>query len=444
MREQIKKKKVLRECPADILSLSHDGRGMAIIDNKKAFIQGALPQEHVTCQLTYQHANYLEAKTLHIHQPSSQRVTPPCPHFDLCGGCSLQHMSMEMQLALKERTLLEQLKHFGKVEPLTLLSPLHVNSAGYRRKARLGVKFVHKKGKVIVGFREKSSHYLADLTECLVLHASVGKQFPALQELITSLSVYQHIPQIEIAVGEEETALVFRHLQPLLQEDYEKLVTFGQTYGFHIYLQPNAPALVEKIWPTDYHDRLSYSLVDFNLTFLFHPLDFTQINHEMNAQMVKQALFLLELHPADKVLDLYCGIGNFSLPMAQYAQLVTGIEGSKEMVVRAQQNAMHNRIRNVNFFAANLEHPASDTLWMKNRYDKILLDPPRTGAKEIIPFFSSWAATRIVYVSCNPATLARDAGLLVNLGYQLSKVGVINMFAHTSHVEAMAVFDKTK
>lgn len=428
---------------ATVHALSHDGRGIATIDSKTTFIAGALPDEIVTFKFTQKRSTYNEAQVIDILTASPQRVTPPCQHFGLCGGCSLQHMSIETQIQLKQQTLLDQLKHFGHVTPETIMPPLDAQSTGYRRKARLGAKFVIKKDKVLVGFREKASNYLADLEHCVVLHPEIGERFLELRQLIASLELVRHIPQIEVAIGDTDVALVFRHMEPMPESDMIKLKEFGQNHQFHIYLQPNAPAIVHKIWPEDSHERLAYTLPDDGLEFLFHPLDFTQINLDINRLMVKQALDLLELKPDDSVLDLYCGIGNFTLPIAKQVKQVTGIEGGTDMVTRANDNAAHNHITNTQFYAANLEKPSPDSAWMKVTYDKILMDPPRVGAKEILPFIPLFAAKRIVYVSCNPATLARDAGELVHqYGYRLKSVGIMNMFPHTSHIEAMAVFEK--
>ena len=428
---------------AEVHGLSHDGRGIATIEKKTTFIAGALPNETVSYRITQKRSNYNEATLLEVITSSPERVTPPCQHFGLCGGCSLQHMSVETQMQLKQQTLLDQLKHFGQVTPQHILPPLNADATGYRRKARLGAKFVCKKDKLLVGFREKATNYLADLERCVVLHPTVGERLLELRTLIRSLDSYMQIPQIEIAVGDTDTALVFRHMEPLSANDREKLIAFGKQFQFHIYLQPNPPASIEKIWPENAIDRLSYTLSEYELEFLFHPLDFMQINLSVNRLMVKQALELLALSADETALDLFCGIGNFTLPIARSVKHVTGVEGGEEMVARARDNAAHNSIHNVDFYAANLQAPRGDSSWINQSYDKILLDPPRTGAKEILPYFGKFAAKRIVYVSCNPATLARDAGELVRQwDYQLTHAGIINMFPHTAHIEAMAVFDK--
>jgi 23S rRNA (uracil1939-C5)-methyltransferase len=427
-----------------IHSLSHDGRGIGVFNNKTTFVSGALPGETITCHITQKRSTFNEAEVMEIIEGSPERTTPPCSHFGVCGGCSLQHMSHHAQIELKQNTLLDQLKHFGKVTPESILPPLSAETSGYRRKARLGVKYVIKKNKLLIGFREKSSRYLADLESCIVLHPEVGKRFSELSELITSLAIYQAIPQIEVAIGDHDVALVIRHLESLSETDAEKLAAFAKQYQFQIYSQPNPPLPIQKIWPRDDNHRLSYTLPEYQLEFRFHPLDFTQINLEMNRLMVKQAIHLLDLTAEDKVIDLFCGIGNFTLPIAKHVSHVTGVEGGDEMVTRANDNAAHNKISNVEFHAANLMEPPTQAAWINAQYDKVLLDPPRAGAKEILPFIANSGAKKIVYVSCNPATLARDAGELVHqYGYQLKQAGVMNMFPHTAHIEAMAVFEKS-
>lgn len=437
------KRKNYPEIILDINKLSHDGRGIANIDGKTAFIHGALPSEKVLCKITYQHRRYNEGKALDIITPAKERVAPACKHFGTCGGCSLQHAAMDSQLAFKQEVLLEQLHHFGHVTPATLLPPLSGNSLGYRGKARLGVRYVIKKEKLLVGFREKHSNLLADITECPILHKSVSTLIPELSQLILSLSQYEHIPQIELAVGDNTTALIFRHLTALSDDDREKLSQFGKEHHLSIYLQPNPPELTYKLYPKDNLEQLSYALPEYDIEMLFHPLMFTQVNREMNHLMIKQAIQLLNLQPHDEVLDLFCGLGNFTLPIARHAKHVVGIEGSDAMVTIAKQNASHNNIHHTEFFAANLMKPNENDPWLTRQYHKILLDPPRTGAKEIIPYFKQLNAKTIVYVSCNPATLARDAGELVHQqGYVLKKTGIINMFPHTSHIEAIALFEK--
>ncbi len=431
------------ELDVTIHTLSHDGRGITTIEGKTTFVHGALAGETVTCKVTQQHRRYNEGIATVIKVAAPERVTAPCPHFGVCGGCSMQHMSVSDQIQFKQKTLLEQLQHFGKVVPETLLAPITGEAWGYRRKARLGVRYVIKKEKLLVGFREKFSNYLADIQSCLVLHPSVGTRITALAELIASLNQYEHIAQIEVAVGDKVTALVFRHLTPLPETDCVKLSEFGKATGLHIYLQPNSPEQIHQLWPENQTELLSYAIPDYDLTMQFHPLDFTQVNAEINLLMIKQAMQLLAPGSEDRILDLFCGLGNFTLPLARFAKEVIGIEGSDVMVKRAEMNAQYNHIDNAKFYAGNLMEPNEQASWMQQKYDKILLDPPRLGAKEIIEHFGKFAAKKILYISCNPATLARDAGELVYThGYKLTHAGVMNMFAHTSHIEAMALFEK--
>ncbi len=438
----MKNAQVTETITIQIESFSHDGRGIANINGKTTFVNGALPKETIACKITKKHSRYNEAEIVEIISPASERIPPGCQHFNICGGCSMQHIEIQAQIQLKQNTLLEQLKHFGKVEPEIILPPLAGNPWNYRRKARLGVRYVRKKERVLVGFREKSSNFLADIHSCPVLHNSVGPKIEALSQLVASLSQFEHIPQIEVAAGDKDTALVFRHMTTLQEDDITKLIEFGKFHNLQIFLQPNPPAKIHKIWPQDGNEQLSYELPDFQLIMQFYPLDFIQVNSEINQLLLKQALHLLNPINTDNILDLFCGLGNFTLPITRFANHVTGIEGSHDLVDRARENAQLNKILNTEFHMANLMEPNPSASWLQKQYDKILLDPPRTGAKEILPFFPKFSAKRIVYISCNPATLARDAGELVyTYGYKLKQVGVINMFPHTSHIEAIAVFE---
>ncbi|HSW92939.1 MAG TPA: 23S rRNA (uracil(1939)-C(5))-methyltransferase RlmD [Gammaproteobacteria bacterium] len=426
-----------------IESLSHDGRGITARNQKTTFVSGALPGEKVTAKIAHQHRRYDEARVLDVITPSPDRTEPACAHYGVCGGCSMQHVKDEAEVRLKQDILLDQLKHLGKVTPTEILPPITGHPFGYRRKARLGVRYVIKKEKLLVGFREKFSNYLADIQTCKVLHPSVGERLSELATFIRSLTQYDQIPQIEVAVSDTATALVFRHMTPLPKEDIHALCEFGQKYQFHIYLQPDSPDSVHRIFPDESEQLLSYFLPDYQLEMRFHPLDFTQVNAEMNHKMIASAIQLLDLKSSDTVLDLFCGLGNFTLPIARFAKHVTGVEGSTQMVERAKENALLNQITNAAFYAANLMKPSESAPWITTSFDKILLDPPRTGAREILPFIANKSASRIVYVSCNPATLARDANDLVTIyGYTLKKTGAINMFPHTSHIEAIALFEK--
>ena len=425
-----------------VTRLSHDGRGIAQINGKKTFIENALPGETVTFTYTKRHGRYDEGKATEIHIASPDRVEPLCQHFTICGGCALQHMSSNAQLELKQQMLLEQLQHFGGVQPKEILPPITANHWGYRRKARLGVKYVNKKETVLVGFREKNGRYLADLTHCEVLHPKVGNLIEPLKQLIKGLKAYQQIPQIEVAIGDDATALIFRHMEPLINEDLQQLINFAQQHQFDLYLQPGKPETIHIIWPPEKVQRLHYQLPAYQIEYSFHPTDFTQVNYEINQQMVARALELLQPHNTDQILDLFCGLGNFTLPIAKQAAAVVGIEGSNEMVERATKNAANNNITNIQFYAANLTESLTSASWMQKSYDKILLDPPRTGALEIIKQLPALNAKRIVYISCNPSTLARDAGELITQGYKLLKAGIMDMFPHTHHVEAIALFEK--
>ncbi len=428
--------------PARVHSLSSEGRGIAAVEGKTIFIEGSLPDETVTYRVFKKHRHYDEAAVFEIIQASAERVTPACPQFGICGGCSMQHVEVSAQLQWKQKILLEQLRQIGHLEPEALLPPLFAANWGYRHKARLGVRYVKQQNKVFVGFRKKFSGQLTDLSACPVLHPAISSNLSALSALISSLDAKEQLPQIEVAVGDKQAALIFRHLIPLSQADLSQFQDFGQKHHLHIYLQPNPPLALSRLWPQESAERLHYALPDFQIEFLFHPLDFTQIHLEINRLMVKQALLLLDPQPQEQVLDLFCGIGNFSLPLARHAKKVIGIEGSQTMIERAYENAAHNKLSNLEFYVANLFEPPQAADWFHQSYEKILLDPPRTGAKEIIEQLPRFSPKRLVYVSCNPATLARDASLLVHQqGYCLKKVGIINMFPHTSHVEAMAVFE---
>jgi 23S rRNA (uracil1939-C5)-methyltransferase len=437
-------KRAKQKLPTDpiriaIESFTQDGRGVAHLDGKTVFIQGALPCEEVDFMYTKRKRSYDEGVVEQVITPSPHRVVPRCPHFGVCGGCSLQFVDADQQISVKQRVLLDNLKHIGNVTPEAILPPVTGPYWGYRRKARLGVKYVAKKGKVLVGFREKQSRYLADLSRCEILDASIGNLISNLSELIGSLQTYNQIPQIEVAVGDDAAALVFRHLVELPELDLKKLREFGQETQLQIYLQPAGPDSVTIFWPD--HAQLSYRLPEYNVEIFFDPVHFTQVNAGINQSMVGLALELLDLDRADNVLDLFCGLGNFTLPIARYCAHVTGVEGDKDLVQCAMDNATRNKIENVDYYVTNLMENLSGASWMQNKYDKILLDPPRSGAYEVVKNIEALSAKTIVYVSCNPATLARDADVLVNNhGYRLMKAGVMDMFPHTTHVESIALF----
>ncbi len=427
---------------ASIEELPPEGRGFAQIEGKATFIDFALPGERVLFQYTKQSSKYDEGRAVEVLQSSEDRVEPPCEHFGVCGGCSLQHMHVDAQIQAKQQALLNHFQQLAKVQPETVLEPLRGPVLGYRYKARLGVKYVAKKGKVLVGFREKANSFLADLHSCKVLHPSVGEKLTQLGDLIFGLDAKQTIPQIEVAVSEAETSLIFRHLEELSTHDRDALIKFAKQEDMQIFLQSAGPDSIVPLWP-EKPEPLHYLLENHDVRIEFQPSDFTQVNPVINQQMVDRALDFLELSKDDKVLDLFCGLGNFTFPMARQAEHVTGVEGVEVMVSKARDNAALNDINNVEFHAADLSSDLKGYPWLNQHYDKILLDPPRSGAMEMLKYLGKLNAKRIVYVSCHPATLARDTNALVNdYGYNLTSAGVMDMFPHTAHVESIAVFDK--
>ena len=423
-----------------IESLAHDGRGVTHIDGKAVFIDGALPGEVVSFEYTTSRRKFDEGRVTAVQTASPDRVEPRCAHFGVCGGCSLQHLDSAAQIQAKQQTLLDNLRHIGKVEPGSLLPPMTGPAWGYRTKGRLGVKDVVKKGRVLVGFREKRSPYVADLARCEVLHPAVGERLEGLSGLIEQLEVRARIPQIEVAVASETTALVFRHLDPLTPHDQDVLKQYAMDQGVHVYLQPAGPDTVQVLWPEK--SVLSYKLASESVVIEFQPTDFTQVNTAINEQMVARVLEMMSLGETDTVLDLFCGLGNFTLPLARHAGQVTGVEGDAGLVSRARDNAALNGLDNTAFHVANLAVTNTDAAWAGSGYNKVLLDPPRSGAAEVMPLLGIIHPQRIVYVSCHPGSLARDAGTLVNeLGYRLLSAGVMDMFPHTAHVESIALFE---
>ena len=426
---------------AVIESMSLEGKGITHIDGKAVFVGGALPGEKVCFKYTAINRKFDEGYLSEVLEASPDRVEPGCPHFQVCGGCSMQHLAVENQIHHKQKAMLDALTHIGKVTPDTIYAPMIGDHWGYRRKARLGVRYVRKKNKALVGFRERSGAFLADIESCKVLHPSVGERLLDLQNLILQLDAKETIPQIEVAVGDEATALVFRHLEPLSEADLTGLIEFGRLHDFKIYLQPKGPNTVHCIWPED--PGLFYEHPDFDTRVAFGPQDFFQVNSSINRQMVPKAVELLSLTGSERVLDLFCGLGNFTIPIARRAKEVVGVEGDSVMVNRAKQTALDNGITNTSYHAFDLTGDVKREGWMKQRYDRILLDPPRSGAKEVIEQFKRLKAEKIVYVSCHPGTLARDAAELVNnQKYRLVGAGVMDMFPHTAHVESIAVFER--
>lgn len=426
---------------ADICDLSHEARGVARIEGKTVFVADALPGERVVLRRVGRHRNYDEAVLEQVVVASPDRVSAACPHFGTCGGCALQHLDPAAQLLFKETQLLENLARLGGVEPQRVLAPLTGPVWGYRRRARLGVKWVPRKGRVLVGFRERSAPYVADLHECRVLAAPVGDLIDPLAALIGELGIAARLPQIEVAVAQDACALVLRVLDPPSGTDLERLRAFAASHGVRFYLQPGGPETVVPLAPGV--SSLHYSLPAFDIHIEFEPTDFVQVNGTLNEAMVSRAIELLEPGVADAVLDLFCGLGNFSLPLARQSREVVGVEGDAALVARARLNAVRNGLVNAVFHASDLFQDTGDAPWAKRRYDRVLLDPPRAGAREVLPVVGRCGASRVVYISCHPGSLARDAGLLVKEhGFRLVAAGVMDMFPHTTHVEAMAVFDR--
>jgi 23S rRNA (uracil1939-C5)-methyltransferase len=426
---------------AEIADLSHDGRGVARIAGKAVFVSGALPGERVRLRYTGRHRHYDEAMVAEVLQASPDRVLPRCEHFGTCGGCALQHMAAPAQIAAKQHVLIENLERIGKVRPGTVLPALTDSPWGYRRKARLGVKYVDKKQRVLVGFRETNGRYVADLRRCEVLHPAVGERIEAIAALVASLEARRSIPQIEVAAGDDLVALIFRHLQPLSESDRAALGAFAREHALAVFLQPGGPDSIAALWPED--ARLSFDLPAYDLQIEFQPLDFIQVNGGMNRRMIDHALALLEPQPGERILDLFCGLGNFTLPLARRGAAAVGVEGDAALVRRAEANARHNNVDNVAFHAADLAADQRGAPWAQADYARILLDPPRSGAAAVLDYLPRRSVRRVVYVSCHPGSLARDAGILVERhGFELTAAGVMDMFPHTAHVESIAVFER--
>lgn len=430
---------------ATIEKLSHDGRGIARVEGKTTFVEGGLAGESIEFRYVKCHSRYDEAVVVRVIERSTERVTPPCQHSDTCGGCSLQHLSTEAQISLKQSVLIEQITHFGDLKPEHVADPIKGFSEGYRRKARFSIK--HESGdNCIVGFRAKNSARVVPIAHCTVLSDSLNKIIPELQVLVSGLEKGTAISHIDLTQGDAVTVLTFRHIKPLKNNDLQALLTFCQQRQFHLYLQPDNAASIHRVWPEGDSEKLSYSLKNPNTEAMvdiqFSPNDFIQVNGENNRKLVVQAIDYLDLNENDRVLDLFCGIGNFTIPMAALASKVVGIEGSDHMVVRAKQNASNNGLSNIDFHSADLTQALDGQPWSYDGFTKVLIDPPRAGAFDIIKNISRFSPEKIVYVSCNPATLARDAGELVQQGYKMESVGVVDMFPHTTHVESIALFKR--
>jgi 23S rRNA (uracil1939-C5)-methyltransferase len=428
---------------ARIVSVTHDGRGIADSEGKKVFVAGALEGETVTFRRRKFRRNFDEAELLEIHEASPDRIEAKCAAFGRCGGCSLQHVSAEHQREIKERALRDNLERIGQVEPREWLAPMTGPVWNYRRRARLAVKDVHGKGRALVGFRERHAPFITDMQRCEVLAEPLDSLVSDLSDLVSGLSIRARLPQIEVAVAENAIALVFRVLDPPDEADLAHFRRFGEEHGLRIYLQSGGLDSVSLLHPEFVDESLYYTLPEFDIRVDFEPIDFVQVNSDINRHMVHFAVEQLDPGKDDRVLDLFCGIGNFSLPLACRAGTVLGVEGEASLTQRADENARRNGLDNVSFRVADLSMVDGTESWVRKGCDRMLLDPARSGAAEIVTRMHLFGPERIVYVSCHPGTLARDAGTLVNeQGYRLESAGIIDMFPHTAHVESIAVFTK--
>jgi len=429
---------------ATIRDLTLDGHGIADIEGKSVFVDGAITGETVLFQRERKRKNYDEADLLEVVEVSPDRVEPPCVNFMLCGGCTLQHLSPEAQLNAKQAALRQALERIGKVSPLEVLEPLAGQPLGYRRRARLGARLVSKKGRVLVGFREKRSSFVADMQSCETLTPELSKLIPELSDLIGALHISARVPQIEISMGDNEISLVFRVLDAPNDNDRELLRAFGERNTAQIWLQTGGPGTLVPLDSEKLPDDLWYELPEYDLRLAFGPLDFIQVNQDLNRRMISQAMKLANPQPEDRVLDLFCGIGNFTLPLARHSRRVVGVELDARMVAKATANAIRNGLDNVEFYAADLaDTTAARPDWWGAGFDLVVVDPPRAGAQEVLQQIAATGARKLLYVSCHPGSLARDAGILCSeYGYRLRSAGAMDMFPATSHVESMALFDR--
>lgn len=427
-----------------IESLDHEGRGVAHFEGKTLFIEGALPFERVNYTSFRVKPSFENAVAVKITNPSFVRTTPKCPYFGVCGGCSMQHVDANAQVAVKQRVLEDNLWHIGKVKADTILPPLYGQTWGYRHRARISVKSVLKKGCVLVGFHEKRSSFIADMQSCAVLPPKISALLPKLRVLVAKLSILDRLPQIELASGSRVDVLVLRIMDPLTPEDEAHLKQFADAENIQFWLQTKGPDTAAPFYPLD-APPLSYELPEFNISMPYRPTEFTQVNPNLNRMMVQRAIQLLDPQPDERIADMFCGLGNFTLPIARRGAQVLGMEGAQGLVSRAIENAVHNQLaERVQFQVANLFDLTPESLAELGHFDKMLIDPPRDGALALVQSFGENTPRRLVYVSCSPATLARDAGILVHeKGYRLVAAGMMNMFPHTAHVESIAVFERT-
>lgn len=427
----------------EIESLDQDGRGVARIDGKVTFVDGALPGEQVRIDIVRKKRSFDLANVAEVVRSSSQRVIPRCPHFDRCGGCKLQHLGARAQVAMKQRVLEEDLRRLGEVRPQQMLAPIYGPDWGYRHRARFAVKYVARKNGALVGFHERRTHYVVDMDSCAVLPRRVSMLIAPLRALVSSLTLAARIPQIEVAMGDDRIVLAIRVLDRPTPGDLALLWAFAETHAVSIRLQGERPDLLERLDSTDV-ETLAYTLPEFGLKLDFAPSDFTQVNPYVNRVLVHRAIAMLDVRPGQRIADLFCGLGNFSLAIARRAADVVGVEGVSDLVERARANAASNGLsQRTTFEKADLFRDAEPVLRGLGALDALLLDPPRDGAFAVVQALTAPYPRRIVYVSCNPATLARDAGVLVrDKGYTMRSAGVVNMFPHTAHVESIALFGR--
>ncbi|MFT3736331.1 MAG: 23S rRNA (uracil(1939)-C(5))-methyltransferase RlmD [Rhodocyclaceae bacterium] len=428
---------------ATVESLEHEGRGVARVEGKAIFIEGALPRETVEYSSYRKRERFEQASTVRVIKASSQRAEPSCKYYGVCGGCSMQHAELGLQVATKQRVLEDALRHIAKVPAESIYPAIYGPAWGYRYRARIGVRVVPNKGGVLIGFHEKKSSYIADIDSCEVLPRHVSDLLPHLHELIAGMSVPDRIPQIELAVGDDRTVIVLRNLTPLTAADIRLLQAFGDKHHVSMWQQPGNPETARPV-RSDEPTFLEYSLPEFDVRLKFRPTDFTQVNVHTNRLLIRRAMQLLDPQPGERIADLFCGLGNFTLPIARSGAKVIGVEGSAALVQRARDNAADNGLAALcDFKVANLFEASTASLNKLGRLDKMLIDPPRDGAMAVIKALDEHAPRRIVYVSCNPSTLARDAAILFHdKGYAMKGAGVANMFPHTSHVESIALFER--
>jgi 23S rRNA (uracil1939-C5)-methyltransferase len=430
---------------AEVTALTLEGSGVLRAGGKRVLVPGALAGEEVLFHRRRRRRNYDEGSLVEVRRASPDRVEPRCEYFGACGGCSLQHLSPDAQLGMKQATLTDSLARIAGLTPANILAPVRGAVWGYRRKARLGVRYVEKKGRVLVGFREVEKPWVADMLHCATVAPAISRLIEPLSSLIGSLSLRARLPQVEATAADNATALVLRVLDRATTADREKLCHFANAHKVRIYLQPGNEASVAELQPQPGAPELQYGIPEFDVSLSFGPTDFVQVHGEVNRLMISQAVSLLAPASTDRVLDLYCGIGNFTLPLARRAGEVVGLEGATTAVSRGRQNALLAGLANARFVEADLAGAGAEGAWTRERFDLVLLDPPRTGAAELLPALGKVAARRIVYVSCHPGTLARDAARLVReYGYQLTSAGILDMFPHTSHVESMALFERSR